>query len=114
MNHTLKKIDQNQSELVIELDRNDLKSYIDKVESEMGKGLQLDGFRKGKAPKDLLKKNLDAKQVLESALDLAMRDSLAQITGKEKLDVLNVSKIEVKENTADKLVYKVTLTLFPE
>ena len=114
MNHTLKKIDQNQMELVVELAKDDLKTYIEKTESEFGKGLQLDGFRKGKAPKDLLKKNLDAKQVLESALDLAMKDSLTQIMDKEKLDVLNVSKMEIKENTSDKLVYKVILTLFPE
>lgn len=114
MNHTLKKIDQNQMELVVELVKDDLKMYIEKTESEFGKGLQLDGFRKGKAPKDLLKKNLDAKQVLESALDLAMKDSLTQIMDKEKLDVLNVSKMEIKENTSDKLVYKVILTLFPE
>ena len=114
MNHTLKKIDQNQTELVIELDRNDLKKYIEQVESEFGKSLQLDGFRKGKVPKDLIKKNLDAKQVLESALDLAMRDSLAKTTEKEKLDVLNASNLEIKENTPEKLIYKVMLTLFPE
>jgi len=114
MNHNLKKIDQNQTELVVELARDDLKAYIDKIESEFGRDLQLDGFRKGKVPKDLLKKNLDAKQVLESALDLAMKDSLAKTIEKEKLDVLNVSKLEVKENTSEKLVYKVILTLFPE
>ena len=114
MNHSLKKIDQNQTELTVELVRDDLKSYIDRTESELGKDLQLDGFRKGKVPRDLLKKNLDAKQVLEFALDLAMKDSLAQTIDKEKLDVLNVSKLEVKENTSDKLVYKVILTLFPE
>ncbi len=114
MNHTLKKIDQNQTELVVELVKDDLKMYIEKTESEFGKGLQLDGFRKGKVPKDLLKKNLDAKQVLESALDLAMKDSLAKTIEKENLDVLNVSNLEVKENTADKLIYKVVLTLFPE
>ena len=114
MNHALKKIDQNQTELVIELDRNDLKKYIEQVESEFGKSLQLDGFRKGKVPKDLIKKNLDAKQVLESALDLAMRDSLAKTTEKEKLDVLNASNLEIKENTPEKLIYKVMLTLFPE
>lgn len=114
MNHTLKKIDQNQTELTLELTKDDLKNYIDRTEAEFGKDLQLDGFRKGKAPKDLLKKNLDAKQVLESALDLAMKDSLAKTIEKEKMDVLNVSKLEIKENTADKLVYKVVLTLFPE
>ncbi|KKR02584.1 MAG: Trigger factor [Candidatus Yanofskybacteria bacterium GW2011_GWA1_39_13] len=114
MNHTLKKIDQNQTELIVELIRDDLKMYIDRTESEFGRDLQMDGFRKGKVPKDLLKKNLDAKQVLEAALDLAMKDSLAQVIDKEKLDVLNVSKLEVKENTAEKLVYKIILTLFPE
>ncbi len=114
MNHTLKKIDKNQTELTVELAREDLKAYIDRTESELGKDLQLDGFRKGKVPKDLLKKSLDAKQVLEFALDLAMKDSLAQTIEKEKLDVLNVSKLEIKENTSDKLVYKVILTFFPE
>ena len=114
MNHTLKKIDQNQTELVVELAKDDLKEYINRTESEIGKDFQLDGFRKGKVPKDLLKKNLDTKQVLESALDLAMKDSLAKTIEKEKLDVLNVSKLEVKENTSEKLVYKVILTLFPE
>ena len=93
MIHTLKKIDQNQTELIVELDRNDLKSYIDKTELELGKDFQLDGFRKGKAPKDLLKKNLDAKQVLEFALDMAMKDSLAQITRKKKIKLLNIFKI---------------------
>ncbi len=114
MNHTLKKIDQNQTELTVELVKDDLKKYIESTESELGKGLQLDGFRKGKVPKELLKNNLDAKQVLESALDLAMRDSLSKTINEEKLDVLDASKLEVKENTADKLVYKVVLTLFPE
>ncbi len=114
MNHTLKKIDQNRTELVVELIKDDLKTYIDRTESELGKGLQLDGFRKGKVPKDLLKKNLDVKQVLESALDLAMKDSLAKTIEKEKLDVLDVSNLEIKENTSDKFVYKVILTLFPE
>ena len=114
INHTLKKLDTNQTELIVELIRDDLKMYIDRTESEIGKDLQLDGFRKGKVPKELLKKSLDAKQVLESALDLAMKDSLAQVIEKEKLDVLNADKLEIKENTPDKLVYKVMLTIFPE
>src|SRR3989338_8034442 len=114
MNHTLKKIDKNQRELIVELARDDLKTYIDRTESELGKDLHLDGFRNGKVPKDLLKKNLDTKQVLEVALDLAMKDSLAKTIDKEGLDVLNVYKLEIKENNPDKLVYKVILTLFPE
>ncbi len=114
MIHTIKKIDQTQTELVVELNRDDLGIYIERTEFELGKDLQLDGFRKGKVPRELLKKNLDAKQVLESALDLAMKDSLSKTIEKEGLDVLNVSNLEIKENTANKFVYKVIVTLFPE
>ena len=52
MTHQLKKIDQFQGELVVELDKNELRAYIDRAESILGQDLQIDGFRKGKTPKD--------------------------------------------------------------
>jgi len=114
MNHTLKKLDASQTELTVELIKDDLRLYIDRTEIDLGKELQLDGFRKGKVPKDMIKKNIDQTRVLELALDLAMKDSLAKTIDTEKLDVLNVSKLEIKENSPEKFVYKVILTLFPE
>ncbi len=114
MTHQFKKIDQFQRELVVELTKDELKAYVDRTESVLGQGLQIDGFRKGKTPKDQLKKHLDPAVVLESALDTAVRESLAKVVEAEGLDVTNFTKLEIKENTAEKLVYRVILTLFPE
>ena len=114
MNHSLNKIDQFQKELSVELTKEELKAYVDRVEAVIGQDLSIDGFRKGKVPKDQLKKHLDPARVLESALDIAVKDSLAKVLQEENLDIINFSKLEIKENTPEKLVYKVLLTLFPE
>ena len=114
MTHQFKKIDQFQKELTVELTKDDLKSYVERTESILGQGLQVDGFRKGKIPKDQLKKHLDPAAVLESALDVAIRESLAKVIREEDLDMMSFSKLEVKENTPEKLVYKALLVLFPD
>lgn len=114
MTHQIKKIDQFQKELSVELTKEELTAYVDKAESALGQSLEVDGFRKGKLPKDQLKKHLDPALVLESAMDFAVKESLARVLREEDLDIVNFSKLEVKENTPEKLVYKVLLTLFPD
>ena len=114
MTHQFKKIDQFQKELTVELTKDDLKSYVERTESILGQDLQVDGFRKGKIPKDQLKKHLDPAAVLESALDVAIRESLARVIQEEDLDMMSFSRPEVIENTPEKLVYKALLVLFPD
>lgn len=114
MTHQFKKIDQFQKELTVELVKDDLKRYVERTEDILGQDLKVDGFRKGKVPKDQLKKHLDPAVVLESALDVAIRESLARVIQEEDLDMMSFSKPEVKENTPEKLVYKVLLVLFPD
>ncbi|PIR41957.1 MAG: trigger factor [Candidatus Yanofskybacteria bacterium CG10_big_fil_rev_8_21_14_0_10_37_15] len=114
MTHQFKKIDEFQRELTVELSKDDLKNYVEKTENILGSDLKIDGFRKGKIPKDQFKKHLDSTAVLQSALDLAIQESLTNVIKEEDLDMMSFSKLEVKENTPEKLVYKVLLVLFPE
>ncbi len=114
MTHQFKKIDQFQKELTVELTKDDLRNYIERTESILGQDLKVDGFRKGKVPKDQLKNHLDPAVVLQSALDVAVQESMAEVIREEDLDMISFSNLEVKENTAEKLVYKALLTLFPE
>lgn len=113
MTSNLKKINSNQAELTVELTQADLKKYVESAESEISRTLQVNGFRKGKVPKELMKQNIDPKVILDSAMDIALRESLANSIKEKDLDVLNVSDLNVKENTANKLLYSVLLTLFP-
>lgn len=114
MKHNIKKLNSIQADLTVELEKDELKKYVDRAESELGKDLRIDGFRKGKVPKDLLKSNIDPQRVLQVALDLALKESLSKIIKSQDLDVLSTANLELKENNPEKLVYKVQLTLCPE
>lgn len=114
MKSELKKHNDGQAELTVELTKDDLKKYVDEAENEVGRDLQIDGFRKGKVPKDLLKKHTDINQIRELALQVALKDSLDKTIADEHLDALSIGKLDIKENSTDKLIYKVQLVLSPE
>ena len=114
MESTLKKISKDQSELFIELGKEELVKFIDKAETLLSRDLHIDGFRKGKAPKDLVKRHFGEQFILETALDLAVKQSLAETIKEKDLEVLKASSLNIVENSSQRLIYKVLLTLFPE
>lgn len=109
----IKKIEEGRVELTVELGRDELKGYIDRVQKEALANVQIDGFRKGKVPEHLGKDQLDASKVLQAALEEALEKSLAGAIEQEHLDVFKVSDLAIKENSAEKLQYTVAVTLFP-
>lgn len=114
MNSTLKKIGPSQIEVFVELVKEDLDKYVAAAENELSKDIEMDGFRKGKVPKDILRDKLGAEKILESAMQVAIKSSLAEIVKEQKLDVLDTSDFKINENTPKKLTYQVSLTVFPE
>lgn len=114
MTHSLKKLEQNKYELTVELNHEELSSYVKKTEDKIAGQVQLDGFRKGKAPKEKIKEQVGEQYILEQALDMAVQQSLAKTLEEQKLEVINVGGLNVKENSASKLVYTVVLTMFPD
>src|SRR3989338_9164847 len=113
MKHNLKKLNNNQVKAVVELDQEDLQRYLNKAESMLGNNLEIKGFRKGKVPKELLKKNLDQEQVRALALEFAVQDSLSDVIKGNSLDVLDTSQLSVENNDFTQLKYSVLLILFP-
>lgn len=113
MTSSLKKIEQNKFELTVEVSREELADYIKLTESRIAQGVVVDGFRKGKAPMDKIRKQVGEKYILEEALDMALRDSLSKTLDKEKIEVLKVSDLNIKENSASKLLYTTKVTTFP-
>ncbi len=98
----------------MELGKEELSGYVNMAENNLSKDFKIDGFRKGKVPKDLLRKNLGSQSILEVALDMAIKDSLSKVIREKSLEVLDASGLNIIENSPQKLVYKVSLTLFPD
>lgn len=100
--------------LHVELDSNDLKSFIAKAEAKIAEGLHLKGFRKGKAPADVVKNAVGLKAIQDEALQIAVGETLSNIASKEKIRLIKQENFSLKENTSEKLVYELDLIIFPE
>ena len=96
------------------LDKNDLGQYIKEAQKYLANDLKIKGFRQGKVPVEIVKDKLDKKEVLETAFDIAFKQSFFDVLIKEKLDLINACKFEVRENSAEKVVYTLLLMTFPE
>lgn len=114
MEHRTKKIDDSRWQLEVELGREDLDNYIKTAEKDILADLEVDGFRKGKVPKDMLRKHVPDEKILEAAMDRALKTSFLEAIEKNKWDVLNTADLEIKENSKDKLLYSIKVAVYPE
>jgi len=114
MHYSIEKIKQYLIKLTISLDKSDLNYYVFEAQKNLANDLRIRGFRKGRIPFEIAKDYLDKNEVLEVALDFALRDSLGQIILKEKFEILDSSDLKILENTKDKMVYSVILTVIPD
>ena len=114
MDYNLKKNKAYELVLTVDLDKTDLDRYLNEARKRLANDLKFDGFRQGKAPLEIAKDKLEPDRVLETAFNLAFRQSFAEVLSKEKMEVIETGDFKVKENSPERLVYSVSLTVFPE
>jgi len=114
MKYNLKKNKSYLVNLVVTLDQNDLGHYLEEARKDLANNLRIRGFRKGRAPLEITKDKLNEGHVLNKALDLAMKQSFGEILTKEKIELVDAGSFEVKENSPNRMVYSILLTVFPE
>ena len=110
-----KKLSDTRVEITVTLDKNDLKTARTKAVERLIKEVKLEGFRKGKAPKDLAEKVLDRNLVAQETIDIAVRTTVpAAFNEVEKAPLVipnvNVTKY-VPEESAE---YTATADILPE
>lgn len=113
MTSSLKKLPDSKVELSVELNKEELLSYVDLAEDRLARDVQLDGFRKGKIPKDLLRQKIGAAKIREEALEIAVQTSMTKAVEKEKLEVIDKVDFKIKENSPERLSYQTIFLVFP-
>lgn len=114
MQTKLKPVANSQAELEVELNQEELKEYLEKASENLSLQLKIAGFRPGKVPFEVLRKEMGDQKILEEALEMAVVGSLSKATQKEKLEVMASSELKILSNSADLLKYSVKLMLYPE
>lgn len=90
------------------------KEAQDKAFKKIAKDVQLPGFRKGKVPANLLKKNINPQSVLYEAVDAVAGDSLVEAVKEHELDIVGRPSLDIDSIDQDEVVFKFTISVKPE
>jgi len=110
-----KKLSDTRVEITVTLDKNDLLKAKKRAIERLTQEVKLEGFRKGKAPKELAEKVLDKNRVSQETIDIAVRTTVPaafQEVEKAPLVIPNVNVTKyVPEEYAE---YTATADILPE
>lgn len=115
MQITIKKAENNtyKAEVVIEKDK--VKKALDEALEHEAKDIEIKGFRKGKAPLDVVKKNIDQSKLRSHALNHVLSDAYSNIIKENKLKPIVYPRFNITEFEEDKdLKFSVTIIEAPE
>jgi trigger factor len=90
-----KKLSDTSVEIKVVLDKDDLKVAEEKAVERLAKDVKVEGFRKGKAPLDIAKKNINPNDLASVALDIAVRTSVPKAFEEAKSAPLMIPNVEV-------------------
>jgi len=113
--HEIKKLPQSEVEIIVTVAWDKWKGFIDTAVSDLSKGMKIDGFRPGKAPRSFVEPKVGLKVLLEEAADKAIRNTYPAIVEKEKIDAIGSPRAEIlKVAEGNELVYSVKTAVIPE
>jgi trigger factor len=112
---TINKLEQSIVEIVSSIDAEKFSSYEESALARIGEMMEVAGFRKGKAPADIIKKNLKNDMiVLEEMAQMAIYDAYPQILEEEKIDAIGRPEISItKIAKGSDLEFKIKTATLP-
>jgi trigger factor len=102
-------------ELEIQVDAEKVQSAVDDIYSELGKRVNIPGFRKGKAPRAILEQFLDRDEVKERAANRLIRGAYPEALDESKLEPYAPADVElVRMEVGEPMVFKAKVPLPPK
>lgn len=115
MKVSTKKISDTSVEIKVVLDKNDLKEAEEKAVARLAKEVKIEGFRKGKAPLDIAKKNINPNDLASVSLDIAVRTTVPKAFEEGKSTPLMIPNVEVTKFVPGETVeYTAKADILPE
>lgn len=114
MKITVKKLPKSEVEIEGELETEIFESYFPKALKKLGEGFELDGFRKGKVPENVLLSNIPESQILGEMAELALSEHYPKIIEQEEIDAISRPEISItKLARKNPLGFKIKTAVLP-
>lgn len=111
MKITKQRLPKSQVELTIELSYEEFRPYMEKEAAK----ITLSGFRPGKTPYDMIKRQIGETKLLNDALPRIFQDTLMEAFEKEGLEIIGQPTVDIEKLDHGKsLTYKAIASLLPK
>src|SRR3989338_2062351 len=115
MPHELKQLPQSQIELNITVTPKEYQKHLGRAAERLTQRQAIRGFRPGKVPYDIVKKELGEMAILQEALEAIVQESFLQAVREEKLDTIGLPQINIEKLApGNDVVYKAVVALLPK
>ncbi len=108
-------LEQSQLKLTIELSQEEMLPFIEKAARKFAENMNIDGFRKGQAPLDVVKTKVGEMELLQQAAELAVQATLPKAIEEKSLQTVGQPAIAVDKLAPENpFVFTATLPIIPE
>lgn len=112
MKVTVSKPQKSEVTITIEVEESELQKYMDQAVRELSTQVKVDGFRPGKAPREVIERQVGAAPLRAHALDLGLPYFYADAVIQEKMQV--ASKPKIKLITETPFAFEAVVAIVPE
>ena len=109
-----KKENKNIHEIVIKIEGDDWKNALDKAFAEKQKTVKVDGFRKGKVPRNIYEKKFGKESLYFDAANAVLELAYVKAMTESKLEPVVQPVIDIKDIDESGVEFKFTITTKPE
>lgn len=115
MNHLIQKLTKSQLEIKFEVPVEEFQTFVEKAILKLGENVEIEGFRKGKAPKEMIEKMLRQETILKEASQECVRDNYLKVVQEEGIEPLGQPEISVlKLAPNNPFEFKAVIAVLPE
>lgn len=111
----IKKLKQANIEIDCQMEWQEFFPYYEKTLSEVANKAEIKGFRAGKAPKDLVEKEIGKHKILQEAVEDAIKETYFEAIRKNKLEPIGPPQVEIlKLAEGNPLEFRIKAQVLPE
>lgn len=116
MNIEKKAVNSHQVEFVIRVEKSEAQTWLNQAASRLSYTREFKGFRPGKAPYEMVKREFGEEKILQEAADDIVNGTLADVLKKEPINPYGKIDISLlpSANENEAVAYKATVNLIPK
>jgi len=108
---TAERIPDSQVVLQIEIDPDQMDRTLDRAYRRLVQRAELPGFRKGKAPRELLERHLGRERLVHEALDMLIPEAYNKALEEHEIDAIDQPRLDIVQE--EPLIFKATVPVRP-